>query len=556
MKTETRKCNKCNKQFILDENDFAFYEKMKVCVPEICPDCRFMMRALWRNETTLYSGRKCDMCGKSILSMYNPKLPGAVYCYSCFYGEKWDARAYAAVYDISRPFFDQLKEFFLKVPKVNLGLSLGMGQNINSEYVNMAAACKDCYLVFNTTSAEEVMYSRGVKDFKDSLDIYFGGESERCYECVNVQKSSGIVWGKNVVACVDCYFILNGSGLTSCFGCVNLRSKSYCWFNEQLTREEYNKRLTEVLGSYVKMDEMLKKWNDFSLKFPRRQNNNIKAVDSTGDYLFECKSVNESFEITNGENCKYCFASKNIKDSIGTLGYGVKSERLLEVVATGISSDVIGTYWAENCNNILYSFDIRNCQDCIGCNALRNGKYCIFNHEYSKEEYKNLKNHIESELTEKGIHGLMMPVEMSYFAYNESISQDNFPLTKEQALKMGYRWEDNLQITKDKETLPPEKIPDNITEIKESITEDILRCISCERNYKITEQELLFYRKMNLPIPRRCFYCRHRDRILRRGPYKFWDRKCDFCKKDMMTNYSPDRPEIVYCEECYQREVI
>lgn len=83
----------------------------------------------------------------------------------------------------------------------------------------------------------------------------------------------------------------------------------------------------------------------------------------------------------------------------------------------------------------------------------------------------------------------------------------------------------------------------------------VLKCVDCDRNYKITEQELLFYRKMILPIPRKCFYCRHKDRIEKRGPYKFWNRNCDKCEKEIITNYSPERPEIVYCEKCYQQEV-
>jgi hypothetical protein len=548
-------CKKCETKFVLDQDDLSFYEKMKVPLPKVCPDCRFMMRLFWRNETTLYAGRKCDMCGKGIISMYNPKLPYKIYCYDCFYSEKWHPKDYAKKFDITQPFLKQLEEFFTEVPRVNLGISLGFGPNINSEYVNMATGCKNAYMVFNTTSVENVMYAKGVKDVKDSADIYFGGEFERCYECVNIQKSSGVAWGRNVVSCVDCFFILNASNLINCFGCVNLRNKSYCWFNEQLTPEQYNQKLKEVLGSYEKMEEAKNKFIEFSLKFPRRENNNLKVVDSTGDYLFECKNVKDSFEITNGENCKYAFASKNIKDSSGTLGYGVKSEKLLEVVATGLSSNVIGTYWAENCTNIFYSFDIRNCQDCIGCNALKNGKYCIFNYEYSKEEYEKLKEHIEKELIDLGIHGLIMPQDMAPFAYNESIAQDNFPLTKEEALARGFRWEDDIQKTEGKETLKREEIRDNIMDTPDSITSEILACISCNRNYKITEQELVFYRKMKIPIPRQCFYCRHRNRIKDRGAYKFWNRNCAKCKKEITTNYSPERPEVVYCEKCYQQEV-
>jgi hypothetical protein len=244
------------------------------------------------------------------------------------------------------------------------------------------------------------------------------------------------------------------------------------------------------------------------------------------------------------------------KDSLGVTGFGINSENLLEVVSTGYSSNIIGSNSVDSSQNIMYSFYLHNCHDCIGCDGLKNAEYCILNKQYSKEEYEELKEHIIKELTEQGIHGLMMPAEIAPFAYNETIAQDNMPLTKEEALAQGFRWEDDIQKTEGKETLQPEEIPDYIKDVEDSITSEILRCIECNRNYKIIEQELLFYRKMKLPIPRKCFYCRHKDRIERRGPYKFWDRKCDHCGKDIKTNYSPDRPEIIYCEKCYQQEVI
>jgi CxxC-x17-CxxC domain-containing protein len=40
-----------------------------------------------------------------------------------------------------------------------------------------------------------------------------------------------------------------------------------------------------------------------------------------------------------------------------------------------------------------------------------------------------------------------------------------------------------------------------------------------------------------------------------RNPRKLFDRKCDKCGKDIKTTYAPDRPEIVYCEECYEKEI-
>ena len=555
MKQEIKICQKCKQEFILDSNDLGFYEKMKVPAPKVCPDCRFKMRALFRNETTLYSGRKCDLCGKNVISVYNPKSPYLIYCHECWYSEKWEPRDYAMNYDENKPFLEQFKELLIKVPKMTTNSSNAVGMSIRSEYINLASGCKDCYMVFNTGPAEEILYGRGVKDSRYCMDIYFGTNSERCYENVNVHQSSGILWGQNVNGSVDSSFVLNCRNLVNCFGCVNLNNKSYYFLNQPMSPAEYKIKINEILGNYKKIEEFKKKFKKFVLDFPIRENNNLRSVNSTGDYLFECKNIKDSFEIRGGEDCRYMFSSKETKDSRDILGHGIKGERMLETVATGFSSDIISSFSSNNSSDILYGFEITNCQDCIGCDSIKNEKYCILNKRYEKVGYEKLREKIINELKDQDLYGLMIPPELAPFAYNESIAQDNFPLTKEEVLKQGFRWEDDIQKTEDRETLQPEEIPDYIKDVPDSITEEILRCIDCNRNYKITTQELLFYRNVNIPIPRKCFYCRHQDRIIRRGPYKFWKRNCAKCQKDIITNYAPNRPEVIYCEKCYQAEV-
>jgi hypothetical protein len=76
---------------------------------------------------------------------------------------------------------------------------------------------------------------------------------------------------------------------------------------------------------------------------------------------------------------------------------------------------------------------------------------------------------------------------------------------------------------------------------------------------------LQFYRRMNLPLPRLCPNCRHYQRLKQRNPLKLWHRTCmcgkaghfhtGKCEVEFETSYAPDRPEIVYCEKCYQQEV-
>jgi hypothetical protein len=556
MHSETRQCNRCKGEFTLDESDFSFYDKMKVPAPHVCPECRFKMRALWRNEMSLYSGLTCNLCKKNVISIYNPKSPYTIYCYECYVSDRWDPAEYALHYDTSLSFFSQLNNLLINVPKSSISKTTGIGQNINSDYINFAGPCKNCYFVFNTGNCEDSLYSRGLRFCVETCDSYYGVKMDLCYEGVNVQESSGVTHSRSVVGCVDSHFLLNCSGCTSCFGCVNLRNKSYCWHNEQLTKEEYSQRIKEFLGSYSQVSLHKEKFREHCLKYPMRASNNIKAVDSSGDYLFETKDVRDSLEVTNAENCRYLFSSKNIKDSYGTTGYGYQGEMFLECVSVGTSSNIIGSSKIDRCTNLEYCLECIDCKNLIGCDSLKNKEYCILNKQYSKEEYFKLRDLIIKELNDKNINGLVMPPEVAPFAYNETVAQDNFPMTKEEAIRAGYRWEDDLQMTKGKETIQPEEIPDNIKDIQDTITNEILRCISCERNYKITEQELLFYRKMNLPVPRTCFYCRHRARVALRGPYKFWDRKCAHCDKDIKTNYSPERPEIVYCEDCYRGEVI
>ena len=67
--------------------------------------------------------------------------------------------------------------------------------------------------------------------------------------------------------------------------------------------------------------------------------------------------------------------------------------------------------------------------------------------------------------------------------------------------------------------------------------------------------ELAFYRKMQLPMPHFHPDERHDRRMALRNPRKLWDRTCEKCRAAIETTYSPERPEIVYCESCYLKEV-
>jgi hypothetical protein len=487
--------------------------------------------------------------------MYNPQSPYVVYCEDCYRSDTWDPYAYGVVYDQNRPFFEQLGELLKRVPKMAL-FSDRTRPSVNSPYINYSGANKNSYLIFNGGDSENSMYSRGARFFKDTADIYFGQKLERCYEGVNVVQSAGVHFSKNVSGCVDCSFLIDASGAQNCFGCVNIRHATNCFLNEQLDKEAYQAQVEKICGSYQATEDFKKKFADFSLKFPRRENSNLKTVNCTGDYLFESKNLTHCFEATNCEDCKYGFFVKGAKSSYDFTGFGYNAELLLECVGVGMSQRVIGSCWIEDSHDVEYSFCVAGSEYCLGCDGIRHGQYSILNKKYPKEKFEEIRDLIVAELKRSDSFGSFMPLPLAFFAYNETIAQDNMPLAKEEALKRGFRWEENLQMTKGKETVKPEDIPDHIRDVPDSLTKEVLACVTCGRNYQITVQELSLYRREVVPIPRKCFYCRHQERIGVRGELRLYDRTCVRCHKTIKTTYAPERPEIVYCEQCYNAEVV
>jgi hypothetical protein len=130
-----------------------------------------------------------------------------------------------------------------------------------------------------------------------------------------------------------------------------------------------------------------------------------------------------------------------------------------------------------------------------------------------------------------------------------------FPLSKDNALKNNFNWSlYEAPFPKVEKIIPASMLPDNISQIPDDILNWAVKCEITNKPFKIIKQELDFYRKHNLPIPRRHPDQRHLDRMAQRNPRKLYDRKCDKCSNNIKTTYSQDRSEIVYCEVCFNKE--
>ena len=155
------------------------------------------------------------------------------------------------------------------------------------------------------------------------------------------------------------------------------------------------------------------------------------------------------------------------------------------------------------------------------------------------------------------------PSSLSPFWYNETVANEYFPLNPPSPLNKGelkgdfkFNWSDyEAPFPKVDKIIPADKLPENIKGIPDDILNWAIECEVTKKPFRIIKQELEFYRKHDLPIPRRHPDQRHLDRMSLRNPRKLFDRNCDKCWISMKTTYSNNREEKVYCEECYNKEI-
>jgi hypothetical protein len=356
--------------------------------------------------------------------------------------------------------------------------------------------------------------------------------------------------------------------------CTGLRNKKYNFKNVEYSKEEYEKIVASYqLDTWEGVQRAQKEYDEFILSYPRRFAYIYHSVNSTGDMITDGKNSKYCFSVEAPENCRYYDNGAKPKDSYDINTAGEMTECYEGITIDHSHQNLFGIYSVKS-QDIRYTQHCHSSKHLFGCTNMRNGTYCILNKQYTKEEYEELVPKIIAHMNEmpyvdkNGIEykfGEFYPTELSVFGYNESIASEEYPMSKEDILAKGYKWQENVQRTTGKETLPSGKIPESIGDIPDTILSEILACVDCGRNYKIVSNELTFYKKLSVPIPRRCFHCRHSLRQKRRNPFRLWHRQCmcekgnhgheGTCKNEYETTYSPNRPEIVYCEVCYQKEI-
>jgi len=537
---ETKQCQNCKKDFVIETEDFQFYEKMKVPAPTFCPECRFQRRMAWRNFWHLFK-KKDESTGDKIFSLFPEESPVKVYEKDFWNSDGWDPMSYSIDYDWNKPFFEQFIDLMRSVPHPAHSVS----NLVNCLYCTNANNLKNCYLVRASSYTEDSAYLIWDNASKSCMDSHMTDRCELSYGNVNVVRSFKTLFS---VDCVDCSEVILSKdcvGCNNCFGSVGLRNKSYCFFNKQYTKEEYEKKVADAnIRSDIKFREIKNKayenWKTFPHKYIHgRQNSTV-----SGDYIYESKNAINCFRVRVCEDVKYC---QNIlgstKDCYDYSNWGDNVELLYESLICGVGNSRL-RFCAQcypNNRDLEYCIFCQKSANLFGCVGLKDKQYCIFNKQYSKEEYEALVPKIKKHMDEMPYidssgrvykYGEFFPSELSPFPYHVTEAAEFFPLSESEAKNNGFNWY-AIKIEDYIPTISSSSIPDIVDEANDSLVTEIIGCEhkgdcdhECSKVFRLIGDEIKFCKRLGIPIPRLCPNCRHYERLAHRNTLKLWKRKC------------------------------
>lgn len=565
---QDKPCQNCKNPFTIEPEDFVFYEKMQVPPPTFCPKCRLQRRLAFFNIFHLYQ-RLCDLCKKDIISTYPPDARYRVYCTSCWWSDQWDPMTYGRDYDFSRPFFEQFNGLLHEVPLA--ALRIDASTMVNSFYNNLAGHLKNAYLLFMADFVENSAYGFFLNHVKDTLDSSAMVSSDLCYDSMHSYKNSRCAGLRSQVTdSVDCAFLKDSFNCQNCFASANLRNKQYYVFNKAYSKDDYFKEIARWdLGSYQTYQEVQRLAEDHWKTLPPKPVQEEFSVNSTGSHVFRSRNCTQCFEVNGAEDSKYLFMLYDppIKDCYDIFSWGNNLALSYECCNVGENSSGLKFCLSTGINavNAEYSVDSIGGSNYFGCVSARKGEYVILNKRYTKEEYFTLREKIIAHMKEMPYqdtrgrlygYGEFFPVALSPYAYNETIANGFFPLAQEDIEENGYRYKE-AKIGRHHITLKTADIPDHIKDADDSILNEVLQCSICERGFKIIPAEFKFLRERNFPLPRQCPFCRIEAKFNQWvRDLRLISRVCKLCGADFETNYTEAEAPIVYCKQCYQKEIL
>lgn len=545
-KPGTFTCSETGESFEIPQDIYNLYKGLDFPLPTSAPHIRLRQQRAHIGGLELFARSTSE--GKTIISMYDPNSSVSLLEPVTWYGDTFEGTNYPSAIDTTQAFFPQWKKFSEIVPRPAI---FNDPNSSNCSWCLYELEFKNSYATYGGLGCVDVMYADMAIRANNSVDIIGLVDSEWSYESAQLVECSNATWSEYCVACLNIAFCFGCKNCTDCFGSVNIKNKKYYFLNEQLSEEEYKQKISEIdLSDADTVEYWKEKTKDLWKQGYYMAESNFKSENVLGDDLIDCKSV---FGISMfGSNRVYNgFDASFIKDSCD-ISTCTKLERSIgsTVCINGYENKMCIS--CDGCMDVEYSEICISCEHCFGCIGLKRKQFCIFNVQYSEEEYWKKLDEIKSEMLTRGEYGQFFPYNTSMLSYNTSHADAFFPITKDEAEKLGSRWYTFPQTDTSKAS-PLETLPKKLSETSTEILEKQFICAESGRPFRIVKSELEFHQKMKIALPRKHPTVRRKQRYKKFLELRIYPRNCEKCQKNVFARISPKSEAHILCDECYNQ---
>jgi len=552
IKPGSRICERTEETWYMDEEEISWFKAFQVPPSRVSKkmrmwqlSCFFVVYQWWWN--------KHFDTGEPILTSAHPASGIRV-----LPDKEWFERDFSEKgreIDLTRPFFDQFRALQLEVP-INAtrngvppenSITLFSLGDQNSYFV-AASKSKNSLYLNDCDGAENCMLGLDGIHVSES---YFFAHSARLHHCLFALQSFD---------CVNSLFLFDCRNCEYCFGATNKRNRKYIWWNEQLSKEEWERRMVQIdLGSYLKFSQIYNQFIEFIHKqaiWP--ENFTERTTDSTGEYLFNSSSsVHTSYGRFSHHNY-YCYGVWQAKDNAFSCAVPGERNYLSGPVSQG--SNCKFSPVLVRCDECEYCFNCYDCTHCFGCVGLHRKQFCLLNKQYTEDEYWKKIDELKCVMLDRGEYGQALPGEFSfsYFPEGGPVMYLGAELSDWQTIGMqqfsidadGAFGEMRLE---GKEITPLEDIPDHINEVDVEIwSKKIFIDSQIKRPFTYLKPEIEFCKKYRLPLSRKHFTRQMKELFFLMNTGLFVDTVCTVCKKQITVAQNRTfQDRRIYCHQCY-----
>ncbi len=545
-----RVCAMTGEKWMMDDEEISWYRKFNVPPSPFSPKAR-----LWHLAANGWSAyqwwwNKHPETGAPVLSYVHPASGIKV-----LPDKEWFAKDFSNVFlepAVEQPFFEQFRTLQVQIP-VNATRNVKEPENsiatvsagdVNSFFVQ-ASRTRDCVYTIDCMDAENCVECSGCESIQECYRV---GHSQRMFRCGFANE------------CIDCQsssFIFDCRNCEFCFGACNQRNKKYLWWNEQLTKEEWEKRIAEITpgnrGWLEAQKERYLKMVGSEAVWPEHFNS--QSEGSIGEYLLRCANCRYSFFGLDSQDNYYAFGFYNARNS--TFCTSIVGDNNYQSGTNGESSNTKFSNSLVRCDDLEYSFNCYDCTHCFGCVGLRHKKFCILNKQYTEAEYWKKVDEMKCAMLERGEYGKPVPTKYSFSYFPESgpamylaakqedwdaVGMQKFDASAEGAfgaVREGAR--------------PAADVPENIDDLDPAVWSGVpIEDAEEHRPFTLLAPEIAFYKEKRIAPPRTHFISRMRELIWMQNTGLFEKATCSACKKELTVAVNRTfTKRNLHCYECY-----